>query len=314
METIVSFLRPYFYTLAKLSMKTNSDCCTISANPSSDLTNMVRFATRGIAAKLSQSLIHPTKFTRMSADENDKHKVIPLKPSFGSKPERVSTRQSIGTIQTLSERRSLTPLNVHPNAFVPGRWMEPACSVLSEETGVELHNLDHESKMDSESNCDDSSTDKFYEASEGHTYPPSARYSIPVMSAALKDDVHPLSAALDDYIPHVKPHMTRALLPNDAPLDFSCLEDQKGKTNVHSATPLARVWEFNSKTDIYECSLLNILADEFENIQSKKQTSEPNLWELIKTYTVGLSDDEFDEWYPWAKYSIWGKQKDGAEL
>lgn len=101
----------------------------------------------------------------------------------------------------------------------------------------------------------------------------------------------------------IKPHMTRPLAPRNYVLDFSPLEKERGLTNVYTATPLARVREFHSKPQPEECTLLNILADEFDDQQSESPKTSTSVWKTIKHFTLGVNEDDFDKMFPWAKYA-----------
>lgn len=101
----------------------------------------------------------------------------------------------------------------------------------------------------------------------------------------------------------IKPHMTRPLAPGVTTLDFSLLEKQRGLTNVFTATPLARVREFHTKPQVEECTLLNILADEFDIQQFGSPKKSASVWKTLKHLTLGVNADDFDQMFPWAKYS-----------
>lgn len=102
----------------------------------------------------------------------------------------------------------------------------------------------------------------------------------------------------------VVPQMRVPLAPNNARLDFSSIEMQRGLTNIYTATPLARVTEFNCRPNLEECSILNIWEDEFERCYFKEPEQKLTVWKRLKCLTIGANADEFDRMYPWAKYSI----------
>lgn len=101
-----------------------------------------------------------------------------------------------------------------------------------------------------------------------------------------------------------RPQMTCHLPSNSIRLDFSALECQRGDVNIYSSSPLARVQEFHYNNETEESQLLNILADEFESLEVVAPSPKKNLWKIVKQFTVGVSPDEFDDLYPWAKYSV----------
>lgn len=208
--------------------------------------------------------------------------------------------QSSGSIApSLDSLTKKSPLLrvLHPNAPIPGRWWgtqlyernTPSWPKNTKDkkapfaiANMSLAHLDEESSMDEFFET----TDKFVRPPENFT------------------DYSPLSSALEDFDPDIKPHMTEPLLPDGSPLNFSPIKQHRGETNIFSATPLARVWEFNSGTDKHEYSILNILADEFENLDEEKEEPKQGFWSQFRKFTVGLSEDEYDHHYPWAKYSI----------
>lgn len=165
---------------------------------------------------------------------------------------------------------------------------------------IDLENLLHPEQNSTDG---ESSGDEFFDSEEVfklHERVSSASICSLLDSGASVFD----GKSLEDFDYTTKPHMTRPLVANNVKLDFSLIENQRGLTNIHSATPLARVLEFTTSTNAEEFTLLNILADEFESRLFESPKRQPSLWKNIKHFTWGASDDEFDEMYPWAKYSI----------
>ncbi|KAM9918064.1 hypothetical protein OXX59_008918 [Metschnikowia pulcherrima] len=195
---------------------------------------------------------------------------------------------------------------LHPNSSVPGRWLGAHPNekkfvgrpIRDQAAPVSSRNL-NQSHIEDESSLDEffETTDKFSQFSQSRHY----------------TEYNPLSSKLEAFDPHIKPHMTEPLLPDGSPLDFSGIRQYRGETNIYSTTPLARVWEFSSSTDKHEYSILNILADEFENLDTVQNEPKQGLWSSIKKYTVGLSEDEYDEQYPWAKYCNRSLSESGDE-
>ncbi|OBA24545.1 hypothetical protein METBIDRAFT_30782 [Metschnikowia bicuspidata var. bicuspidata NRRL YB-4993] len=210
--------------------------------------------------------------------------------------------QSSGSIAPSVEslRKKNTSLRVlHPNTPLPGRWWG---SQLQEKNPSGSSRIPKEKKNPfaiknaSLTHLDDeSSMDEFFETvNELSLLQQADRFS----------EYSPLSSALEDFDPEIRPHMTEPLLPDGSPLNFSAIKLCRGETNIYSATPLARVWEFNSDTDKHEYSILNILADEFENLDEDASEPKQSLWSQFRKLTVGLNEDEYNECYPWAKYCI----------
>lgn len=184
------------------------------------------------------------------------------------------------------------PIVTSPNKTLPGNWWESFSHNNKDASTENRHNVGI--------GQEDNSIDEFFETNDQFT---SIHHQQNRPLSPTKVVIDALtSATLDDFDPRVEPHMTEPLLPDDSPLDFSCLMPQKGKTNINTASPLARAWEFNTKIDIDECSLLNIFADEFENLNCGELQQKLNFWDTLKRYTRGISDDEYDGENPWAKY------------
>lgn len=202
------------------------------------------------------------------------------------------------SIESLPKRQvSLRVL--HPNAPIPGRWWgsqnHEKCSKRWSNHAKE-NQIPFSMRHGSLTHVnEESSMDEYFETKDT------------LERISLTDhflEYNPMSAALEDFDPEVKPHMTEPLLPDGSPLNLFAIRQYCGETNVYSATPLARVWEFNTEADEHEYSILNILADEFENIDEKQGELKRSLWSQFKKLTIGLSEEEYNEQYPWAKYCI----------
>ncbi|GEQ66434.1 hypothetical protein JCM33374_g97 [Metschnikowia sp. JCM 33374] len=187
---------------------------------------------------------------------------------------------------------------LHPNTSIPGRWW----GFQSHEENSSGRNKQLKEKKIPFAHLNPSSTHLEEESSVDEFFETSDNF-VRLSRADHFTAYNPLSSALEDFDPEIKPHMTEPLLPDGSPLDFSPIEQYRGETNIFSTTPLARVWEFNSVTDKHEYSILNILADEFESLDEDND-SKPGWWSQFRKLTVGLSEDEYDSHYPWAKYCI----------
>lgn len=126
----------------------------------------------------------------------------------------------------------------------------------------------------------------------------------------------PLSTQIfSPEIPHiqttpsvVEPHMTEPLLPDSAPLDFSCLLPQAGATTAQSAGPMAGCWDLNPNNRTDENVLLHVLSEDFERVSKTAKgpviIAEKRSWKtLFKELTIGLSSLEYHRKYYWAKYT-----------
>lgn len=96
----------------------------------------------------------------------------------------------------------------------------------------------------------------------------------------------------------ITPHMSQPLPDDSTPLDFSPILDEIGKVNANTAAPLAGLWM--QLPDENERALFNILAQEFDNSGQKQK---PSFWSTAKMLSVGLSEEEYHEHYPWAKFT-----------
>ena len=164
---------------------------------------------------------------------------------------------------------------------------------------------------DGRSTARSDSSDEYFEANATFSGGPSMSIGSAGIHSLIDSGITVFSADLVDGMDEVAvPLMQCPLAPINTPLDFSVLEAQRGLTNIYSATPLARVWEFNTKPQQEECTILNILADEFESRRLQSREAEPSFWATLKHFTVGTSPDEFDRMYPWAKYSIRRTEED----
>lgn len=126
----------------------------------------------------------------------------------------------------------------------------------------------------------------------------------------------PLSTQIfSPEIPHiqttpsaVEPHMTEPLLPDSAPLDFTCLLPQAGVTMAQSAGPMAGCWDLNPNNRTDENVLLHVLSEDFERVTRTAKgpiiRAEKRSWKsLLKEMTIGLSELEYHRKYYWAKYT-----------
>lgn len=163
-------------------------------------------------------------------------------------------------------------------------------------------------RMDSSSkDTEDSSEEEFFEAETNFSVHEASK------DVSLKSFVDCCESvysnyATNDFSYEVVPQIRVPLAPYNAKLDFSPIELQRGLTNIYTATPLARVSEFNCSPNFEECSILSILEDEFERSQHKEPEKKLSIWKTMKYLTVGANADEFDRMYPWAKYSINGDE------
>lgn len=109
-----------------------------------------------------------------------------------------------------------------------------------------------------------------------------------------EESLYFLQSSRDD----ITPHMSHPLPDDSTPLDFSPILDEIGKVNADTAAPLAGLWM--QLPDENERALINILAQEFDNSGQKQKSS---FWSTAKRLSVGLSEEEYHEHYPWAKFT-----------
>lgn len=159
-----------------------------------------------------------------------------------------------------------------------------------------------QSRNQRKANHDDSSGDEFFEAEDGWSNEAIASPGVYSLLDSGSSVFNVSSLPEEDF--EVRPQMTCPLAPNNTKLDFSLILSQRGLTNIYTATPLARVWEFNTSPKEEECSILNILADEFEKRRYRSPPRKTSIWKTMKHFTFGATADEFDTMYPWAKYSM----------
>ncbi|KAF3991251.1 hypothetical protein FT663_01724 [Candidozyma haemuli var. vulneris] len=106
----------------------------------------------------------------------------------------------------------------------------------------------------------------------------------------------------------IEPHMTGPLLPDSAPLDFSCLMPQAGLVMASAAAPMAGCWDFDPANKTDENVLLHVLAEDFDRIALEPEYGpkimiEQEPWHhTVKGLAWGLSSKEYHKRYYWAKY------------
>lgn len=98
--------------------------------------------------------------------------------------------------------------------------------------------------------------------------------------------------------------MLGPLLDDSAELDFSILKDERSKVNTYAAAPFAQV--YNPVNDGYESSLMNLLKEEIDNLDAADVAPKRSFWGTLKELSFGLTDDEYNKKYPWAKYAVRG--------
>lgn len=106
----------------------------------------------------------------------------------------------------------------------------------------------------------------------------------------------------------IEPHMTAPLLPDTAPLDFSCLLPQARLVMIRAAAPMASCCDFGAFNKSDENVLLHVMDEEFERLSvgslrgPKIANQRASLLSTFKELVVGLSPNEYHQKYYWARY------------
>lgn len=208
-------------------------------------------------------------------------------------------------VQTKNKVERITPIALHPNAYIPGAWTNVKDLGFASKlpTTVQPVQLGIKQRLTPKFPIVEESEEEFFESSEtldtGNVNIELTLDSENVNIDNWKSQNHTTFHPFCESHIYIEPHMTEPL-PDFSFLDLSILGSQKGTTNVTNAVPLASAWEFNSCEESDECCLLHILTHELEHLDDEQPGK--SLWGILKQITFGFSDTEYTKEYPWAKY------------
>lgn len=176
------------------------------------------------------------------------------------------------------------PKQIHPNLFNQGDWVGPT-------KGSPKRTCTPQSLNDSK--------EEFFEASL-HLSDLMDENAVPETQFSYEEQAQEKGAPTKRYRVAEHPLMSAPLLDDDAELDLSELRKLQTEKRWRAAAPFASV--FDPVQDSYERSLLNFLEDEVDRLDT--EPPEQSLWSLLKELSIGLSEKEYYEKYPWAKHVV----------